>query len=384
MLFIIQIFFQSKCSTTEDKMGNWFDGKISTADDVVSKDKLIDEATTVRGIATVIVVTSVGSMIYFAYKSYFSDWNYKISREVLKKLYIPTKMPEKYFSREQLEKEIKDLLGKSYLIIFYGPKLSGKSTCVKHVLRERPGVISISYNNDSSLFASIGRFLGIPQDQWEESMIEEIFVKSKKEFACNPIINCDVNGEYESTMTSWIYDARRLTEGGKGVCDIIFQFSKQDAAMCGMVELYWTKWIRFGDLNVDGAISYLKANGFDDEKAKQTLKIFKITRIGVLDVIISEGKHTMMNNVVDKFETAWNNFDFLPDFLNSTFKVSNLEEKLHIIDDKELYQHFLFKKSILGVYLMKKIVFFDNELVTDLVTNFKSGDKDTKKYFEGI
>jgi len=105
------------------------------------------------------------------------------------------------------------------LIIVYGPKLSGKSTTINKVLDKKIGVITVRFQKETTLFKEIGKILEIPDIKLNLQNINEIFKLFKKEYERCPIINIDINGEYNVLMEQWVRDGRALTEGGLGFCD---------------------------------------------------------------------------------------------------------------------------------------------------------------------
>lgn len=188
-------------------------------------------------------------------------------------------MPKLYFEREDLEKKLKNLLNKSNLVIVYGPKHSGllflitlgKSITIWKVL-------------ENSTFQNI----------------KLIFESFKEKYGKYPIINVEINEEYDLSMEEWVRDGRALTEDGKGVCDFIIQFSYENALLAGLVEKQRSKYIRFNDLSEEEAIKFLTFNNIK-ENQKKIIEEMKTTRIGALEKVV-RGKGHLFERFIQSYD----------------------------------------------------------------------------------
>jgi energy-coupling factor transporter ATP-binding protein EcfA2 len=274
----------------------------------------IKEASTVPTIfkifsgGTIIILTS--SIIYTAYRQGI-PWSPKKSLPLLSGEFEPLMKPKKYFPRNKIEQNIEELLNKSQLIIVYGPKTSGKSTTVNHVLEGRKGVIRVSYQKDTNLIKEIGRILKVPTSEISLNMVETIFREFKKVYGSFPIISVDINGQYDISMEQWVRDGRHLTEGGDGVCDCIIQFSDEDASLAGLVEANRSNYIKFGDLSKQDAIDYLKS--YSQPEPEKILEELKTTRVGALQKVVGgkkdeflQRRNVEMEFVFRDYGKTWN------------------------------------------------------------------------------
>jgi hypothetical protein len=236
-------------------------------------------------------------------------------------------------------------------------------------LEGRKGILSIRYKIGTSLLEEIGKILEIPFEKLSLQNIKSVFESFKETYGSYPIINVDINGEYNISMEQWVREGRALTESGKGVCDCIMQFSYEDAALAGLVEYMRTKYIRFDDLSMEEAIEYLTKNGF--LIAKEVLTDIKTTRIGVLEKILQGQKSEYMKERLIQLEYVCQEHKNLLKEMKDSMKVGEMMKKVNYNDEKQFFQSPLFTKQVLIVNLEDFTVSFDSEFVKDYVQQLK-------------
>jgi hypothetical protein len=321
---------------------------------------------------TIIILTS--SIIYKAFRQDI-PWSPKKSLTLFSGEYELYIKPKKYFSRNKIEQKIEKLLNKSQLIIVYGPKMTGKSTTVNKVLEGRKGVIRVSYQKEINLIKELGRILEVPTSEISLSTVETIFREFKKVYGLNPIISVEINGQYDISMEQWVRDGRHLTEGGKGVCDCIIQFSDEDASLAGLVEANRSNYIKFGDLSKKEAIDYLTT--FDVIEPEKILEEIKTTRVGALQKVVVGDKDEFLRRRNVNLEFVFNNqkyVEILREIHDGKIKkVVEIMEKLgiEVTKVKEFFQHPLFTMHALIVDLGDFTVSLDSEFVKEKIKNFK-------------
>jgi hypothetical protein len=177
------------------------------------------------------------------------------------------------------------------------------------------------------------------------------------------------------TQWKWVRDGRHLTEGGKGVCDCIIQFSNEDASLAGLVERSRSNYINFGDLSKEEAINYLK--GYHQPEPEKILDELKTTRIGALENVVDGKKDEFLfrRDVDTKFifsEQRW--VDLLIEIEAGKLKdVYDIMQKLGIEKSKlkEFFQHPLFTMNALIVDVVGFTVSLDSEFIQEKIKNFK-------------
>jgi hypothetical protein len=314
----------------------------------------------------------IGSIVYIAYNQ-VTPWSPKKSLPLFSREFEPLNQPTEYFPRNKIEQNIKELLNKSQLIIVYGPKTSGKSTTVNQVLNGRKGVIRVSYQKETNLIKELGRILKIPTTEISLNMVETIFQEFKEVYGSYPIVSVDINGQYDISMEQWVRDGRHLTEGGKGVCDCIIQFSDEDASLAGLVETSRSKYIQFGDISKKEAIDYMTT--FDVLEPEKILEELKTTRIGALQKVVDGDKDEFLRRRNVEMEFVFNNkknVEILREINEGKLKkVVDVMKKLGIQGRKKFFQHDFFTMHALIVDIENFTVSLDSEFVEEKIKNFK-------------
>jgi energy-coupling factor transporter ATP-binding protein EcfA2 len=314
----------------------------------------------------------IGSIVYIAYNQ-VTPWSPKKSLPLFSREFEPLNQPTEYFPRNKIEQNIKELLNKSQLIIVYGPKTSGKSTTVNQVLNGRKGVIRVSYQKETNLIKELGRILKIPTTEISLNMVETIFQEFKEVYGSYPIVSVDINGQYDISMEQWVRDGRHLTEGGKGVCDCIIQFSDEDASLAGLVETSRSKYIQFGDISKKEAIDYMTT--FDVLEPEKILEELKTTRIGALQKVVDGDKDEFLLRRNVEMEFVFNNkknVEILREINEGKLKkVVDVMKKLGIQGRKKFFQHDFFTMHALIVDIENFTVSLDSEFVEEKIKNFK-------------
>jgi hypothetical protein len=134
-------------------------------------------------------------------------------------------------------------------------------------------------------------------------------------------------------MEQWVRDGRHLTEGGKGVCDCIIQFSDEDASLAGLVETSRSKYIKFGDLSKQEAINRI-LKIYCQLEPENILEEIKTTRVGALQKVVDGDKDEFLRrrNVEMEFVFKYQkNIEILREINEGKFKkVVDSMEKLGI------------------------------------------------------